>query len=69
MPVGEGMVDFDRYFKLLKMYNINVPVSLHIEYPLFEGDFEVLPLSTKKELVTKAMVQDLNSIQTLWRNA
>ena len=69
VPVGEGMVDFDRYFKLLKMYNINVPVSLHIEYPLFEGDFDALPLSTKKELVTKAMVQDLNSIQTLWRNA
>ena len=69
VPIGEGMVNFNRYFKLLKMYNINVPVSLHIEYPLVEGNFEALPLSTKKELVTKAMVHDLKSIRNLWSNA
>ena len=34
IPIGEGMVDFKTYFKLLKQYKVNVPVSLHLEYPL-----------------------------------
>ena len=34
VPMGEGMVDFKRYFHLLKKYNINVPISLHVEYDL-----------------------------------
>ncbi len=33
-PIGEGMVDFKNYFKLLKKYRINVPISLHCEYDL-----------------------------------
>ncbi|MEO3406645.1 sugar phosphate isomerase/epimerase family protein [Mucilaginibacter sp. CAU 1740] len=34
VPLGEGMVDFKKYFALLKQYNINGPLSLHCEYPL-----------------------------------
>ena len=34
VPIGEGMVDFDTYFKLLKSYGLQPPVSLHCEYPL-----------------------------------
>ena len=33
-PIGEGMVDFKKYFTLLKAYKINVPVSLHLECPI-----------------------------------
>ncbi len=33
-PLGEGMVDFDEYFKLYKSFNINTPVSIHYEYDL-----------------------------------
>src|SRR4030095_6748724 len=33
-PLGEGMVDFKTYFALLKQYKIEVPVTLHMEYPL-----------------------------------
>ena len=34
VPLGEGMVDFKSYFTLLKEYSLNVPISLHYEYPL-----------------------------------
>ncbi|WP_288954505.1 TIM barrel protein, partial [uncultured Polaribacter sp.] len=34
VPMGEGMVNFKRYFTLLKKYKINVPVSLHVEHDL-----------------------------------
>lgn len=33
-PLGEGMVDFDAYFKIYKKLNIRVPVSIHYEYNL-----------------------------------
>ena len=41
---GEGMVDFDTYFKLLKSYGLQPPVSLHCEYPLGgaeKGKYEI----------------------------
>lgn len=68
-PIGEGMVDFDAYFKMLKKYNINVPVSLHIEYPLGGEDFETLSKSAQENLVYQAMKADINSIQNLWNKA
>jgi L-ribulose-5-phosphate 3-epimerase len=34
VPLGEGMVDFRKFFSLLKEYKLEVPVSLHYEYPL-----------------------------------
>ena len=34
VPLGEGMVDFDGYFKELRSYGIRPLVSLHLEYEL-----------------------------------
>ena len=34
VPLGEGMVDFDTYFKLYKSLNIKAPVTIHYEYDL-----------------------------------
>ncbi len=34
VPLGEGMVDFDKYFGLYKELNIEAPVSIHYEYDL-----------------------------------
>ncbi len=65
-PIGQGMVDFDGYFKLLKKYNINVPVSLHIEYEV--GD-ESTSEAEKEELLYKTMRSDLKAIQQLWEKA
>jgi L-ribulose-5-phosphate 3-epimerase UlaE len=36
VPLGEGMVDFDGYFKELRSYGIRPLVSLHLEYELGE---------------------------------
>ena len=53
-PIGEGMVDFNTYFKLLKKFNINVPVSLHIEYELGNGNFNRLSNSDQENLMYQA---------------
>jgi sugar phosphate isomerase/epimerase len=34
VPLGEGMVDFKRYFEMYKEMNIEAPVSIHYEYDL-----------------------------------
>lgn len=34
VPLGEGMVDFKKYFELYKSLNIEAPVCIHYEYDL-----------------------------------
>jgi len=57
VPVGEGVVNFDAYFKLVRELNIGGPISVHFEYPPFEraqlSDEErraQLPVLMKKDL-------------------
>ncbi|MCF7560494.1 sugar phosphate isomerase/epimerase [Sabulilitoribacter multivorans] len=66
MPIGEGMVDFKKYFSLLKKYQINVPVSLHLEYDLGGAEKGNRTLTIDKNIVYNAMKKDLNTVQRLW---
>lgn len=67
-PVGEGMVDFKTYFKLLKQYHISVPVTLHAEYPLGGAEHGATKLSCDKQVVFNAMKKDLQKIHDLWQH-
>lgn len=69
VPVGEGMVDFDTYFKLLKKNNLKPPVSLHLEYDLGGAEKGNTTISVDKKVVFDAMKKDLKAIQKLWREA
>ena len=66
VPVGEGMVDFKTYFKLLKQYKINVPVSLHIEYSLGGAEKGNRQITMDKKDIFKAMKKDLQKIHQMW---
>ncbi|MFK7774312.1 MAG: sugar phosphate isomerase/epimerase family protein [Saprospiraceae bacterium] len=69
VPIGEGMVDFDKYFKLLKKYNLNPPVSLHLEYDLGGAEKGKSKITVDKKIVFDAMKKDLKAIQKLWKEA
>jgi len=69
VPIGEGMVDFDKYFKLLKKYKLNPPVSLHLEYDLGGAEKGKSKITVDKKVVFDAMKKDLKAIRTLWREA
>lgn len=69
VPMGEGMVDFDAYFKLLKSYNLQPPVSLHCEYPLGGAEKGKYEITVDKKVVFDAMKNDLAVIQKLWEAA
>lgn len=68
-PLGEGMVDFKRYFSLLKSYQINVPVSLHLEYDLGGAEHGDTKLSIDHKEVFKRMKTDLTYLRKTWLEA
>ena len=68
-PLGEGMVDFNRYFSLLKKYDINVPVSLHLEYDLGGAEHGDSKITIDKKEVFAQMKKDLNFLREAWKNA
>ena len=64
-PLGEGMVDFKRYFQLLKENKINVPISLHVEYDLGGAEKGGNPTIEHKE-VFKRIKHDLDFVRRMW---
>ena len=69
VPIGEGMVNFNQYFKLLKQYNLKPPASLHIEYSLGGAEKGERSLTIDKNNVFEAMKKDLSTVQKLWKDA
>lgn len=69
VPLGEGMVDFKSYFKMLKEFNIQVPISLHYEYPMGGAEHGASSISTDKQIIFAHMKRDLNKLQQLWQEA
>ena len=69
VPLGEGMVDFKSYFKLLKEFKIQVPVSLHYEYSMGGAEHGASSISTDKQIIFAHMKRDLMKLQQLWQEA
>ena len=63
------MVDFTKYFRLLKTYGLKPPVSMHLEYPLGGAEKGRFSISIDKQKVFDAMKNDLSAIRELWANA
>lgn len=61
-PIGEGMVDFPKFFAELKAYDISVPVSLHYEYEMPEHD-PSLSEREKRKKTAEVMKKDLNTLK------
>lgn len=69
VPIGEGMVDFSTYFKLLKTLGLKPPVSLHLEYPLGGAEKGRSDITVDRKVVYDAMRSDLTLLQQLWQEA
>ena len=68
-PLGEGMVDFVGYFKLLRQWNIHPVVSLHAEYELGGANKGERELKISKRQVYKALKKDLQTLRDLWQKS
>lgn len=69
VPLGEGMVDFKRYFALLKEFDVNVPISMHFEYPLGGAERGSPTITVDKKLIFEAMKSDLAWLRRTWAKA
>ncbi len=59
VPLGKGMVDFDRFLEILKQENINGDFTMHFEYELGGADTGAFKLTVPPETVISAMKRDL----------
>ncbi len=69
VPLGEGMVDFKKYFSLVKQYGITGPISVHFEYPLGGADQGKKQITIPKDEVFAAMSRDLQTLRNLLKEA
>ena len=64
VPLGEGMVDWDLFFKTVKELNIAGPMTLHIEYPLLEKGEEKLTLIKQQEIIVRKLKKDMDFLNS-----
>jgi L-ribulose-5-phosphate 3-epimerase len=64
VPLGEGIVDFDEYFRIVKSEKITGPMSLHFEYPPFENSKITLSDSEKRNLFIKEAKRDIDRLKS-----
>ncbi len=69
VPIGQGMVDWRRYFGLLVRYGVHVPLSLHLEYPIGGAEDGRTNGEVDRSAVYEAMRRDLAAVRTHWREA
>ncbi|HMJ67329.1 MAG TPA: sugar phosphate isomerase/epimerase family protein [Cyclobacteriaceae bacterium] len=59
VPLGQGMIDYNKYLRLLKEYDLTGPFSMHFEYPLGGAENGAKQITISKEDVMKALRRDL----------
>ena len=64
VPLGQGIVDLDGFFKNIKNMNITAPITLHIEYPLLEKYEENLSLMEKQKIIVGKIQNDVQFIKS-----
>jgi sugar phosphate isomerase/epimerase len=60
VPMGEGMVNWDLFFKTIKELNVSGPMTLHVEYPLLEKSEAQLPLIQQQEIIVRRIKKDVD---------
>ena len=69
VPLGEGMVDYKKFFSLVKQYNITGPLSIHFEYPLCGADTGNKEITMLADEVLAAMKKDLQTLKSMLKAA
>ena len=63
VPLGEGMVDFDKFLETLKDFGFEGPVDIHFEYPFFDSKDKSLTLEQKRNKALSYMKKDVEFIR------
>jgi L-ribulose-5-phosphate 3-epimerase len=63
VPLGEGIVDFDAFFKLVKELDIKLPITVHAEYPLLSRDEQGFSTAEKQKAITAKLKKDADFVR------
>lgn len=69
ISIGKGVVDFKRYFELVKKYNLPGPLSMHCEYPLGGAENGNKELTISKKQFVNIVQNDLATLKSLLQGA
>ena len=69
VPLGQGMVDFEGYFKALREYGIKPLVSLHLEYDLGGAEHGDQKIKIPQKEVFVVMRRDLKRLHDMWESS
>ncbi|MGE0021321.1 MAG: sugar phosphate isomerase/epimerase family protein [Draconibacterium sp.] len=64
VPLGEGLVDFDLYFKTLKELQITAPITLHVEYALLNTAEAKLSLTEQQKILVPKIKHEVDFIRS-----
>ncbi|MFW6277199.1 MAG: TIM barrel protein [Prolixibacteraceae bacterium] len=67
VPLGEGMVDFPKYFELYEKMNVQGPVSIHYEYDLGGAEHGSRNPSMSKEEIASWLERDLRFLKNQFK--
>ncbi len=63
VPLGEGQIDYDAYFTLLKELKLKSDTTLHIEYPVLSGEEQKLPVKEKMKKALFILKRDTDKLK------
>jgi sugar phosphate isomerase/epimerase len=69
VPLGEGIVPLDAYFKVVKELGIGGPISMHLEYSPFEKPPASLSAADRVTQMTSFMKKDLGVLKAVMAKA
>ncbi len=64
-PIGDGMVQFDKYFQMMKASGFRGPLQVHYEYDLGGADKGLTKITIESMRVFAAMRKDLVALKSL----
>lgn len=64
-PLGEGTVEFARYFQLVKKLGVRGPISLHFEYDLGGAEGGSRTPAISKETIYTALRRDVQTLRRM----
>ncbi len=59
VPLGDGMVNFATFFKLYNAAGLSGPISMHVEYPMFERDEKTMTKEEKNAAAKAIFTREL----------
>lgn len=69
LPLGEGIVDWDSFLGYLKESGYTGPISLHVEYPMYDEDDQSLTVEQKRKGAMNHMKKDVAFLREKMKQA